>query len=176
MKPPFSLFVIVIFCCSFVKQNSDYLNWEPNRHLSFSDFKGTAPSNISSKSAVNSSISISYQISQIPGKTPEVIIFNKFDRSGSWIKLKTREILDLQQIHFDYSELYARKIRKEIMVLKHKKVTEKEKYIYTITKFANRLNKLKNKENALLYDQPHLIKIMKKDVSDSLKLYADYTK
>lgn len=176
MKSFFPLLGIIIFCSSFITQNNDYVNWTAGKQLSAADFKGKVPSGTSKKSAVSSAISISYQISQIPGKVPEIIISNRFDRKSSWIKLKTKEVVDLQQIHFDYSELYARKIRKEVKSLNKKKITDKQKYIYTITEIAGKLSKLKIKENALLYDQPHLIELMKKDVSDSLKLYAEFTK
>jgi len=176
VKHIFSVLIIISFCCSFVTHDNDYLDWMPNRSLSFGDFRGNIPADVSSKSAVSSSISLSYQITQIPGKTPEIIIFNRFDRNASWIQLKTQEILDLQQIYFDYSELYARKIRKEIKIMNQKNITDKQKYINLITQIAGKLSKVRSKENAMLYDQPHLIKIMKKDISDSLKLYADYLK
>lgn len=176
MKTVFLFSAISFFCFSFVAFDNDYLDWSPERPLSFSDFKGAVPKDAASKSAVNTAVSLSYQISQIPGKVPEVIIFNRFDRNASWIKLKTREVLDLQQIHFDYSELYARKIRKEINTMNGKGIVEKQKYTDVITQVAGKLSKMRNKNNAVLYDQPHLIKIMKKDISDSLRLYADYMK
>jgi len=60
--------------------------------------------------------------------------------------------------------------------MNQKNITDKQKYINLITQIAGKLSKVRSKENAMLYDQPHLIKIMKKDISDSLKLYADYLK
>ena len=176
MRTVFICWAVIFFCCSFVTEKNDYIQWSSTTSLTFADFKGKIPPGTSPKSAVNSSIAISYQISQVPGEVPNVVIFNVFDRNTSWIQVKTNEILDLQQINFDYSELYARKIRKGIKEMNQKKITDKQKYIQKISEVAGKLSKIKNNNNILLHDQPHLIKLMKKDISDSLKLYSDFTK
>lgn len=156
--------------------NPDYLEWSHERSLKFEDFKASIPKTATSNSAVNLSTVLSYQTKQEQGKVPHITILNLIDRNTSWIKVKKTEILELQQIKFDYAELYARKIRKEMNVMNKNGVKEKQKYIDVISKISNQLDRRQRLNNVLLEDQPHLIKIMKKDISDSLHLYKEYKK
>ena len=114
-----SLFIIFIgFTLSFVKP--DYLEWNSSNKLSYSDFKAGVPKGISKNLAVSLTTVISYEVRQEKGKVPQMKILNLVDRNSSWIKIKKQGILDLQQIKFDYSELYARKIRKEMKKMNQK--------------------------------------------------------
>ncbi len=164
----------MIFCFSFL--NTDYLEWSNERALTFADFKGSVPKNTNAKNTVNLTTLLSYETKQTQGQVPKITILNLIDRNSSWIKVKKQEILDIQQVKFDYSELYARKIRKEMASMNKKGIKEKEKYIQVITKYAQAFEKKQRLNNVLLDDQPHLIKIMKKDVSDSLNLFREYKK
>lgn len=171
-KIPFLLAVFVVF--SFA--NPDYLEWNKDRSLTFTDFRASVPKNTGSNKAVSLTTVISFQTKQVTGGVPKVTVFNLIDRNASWIKVKKTEILELQQLKFDYSELYARKIRKEIMLMNKKGIKDKQKYTDVITKYANASEKRHRTHNILLEEQPHLIKIMKKDVQDSLNLYKAYAK
>src|SRR5690606_26822656 len=119
---------------------------------------------------------ISYETQQSQGQVPKVSILNLVDRNASWIKVKNPEILKIQQIKFDYSELYARKIRKEMANMNKKGIKDRQKYIDVISKLAQASEKRQRNNNVLMEDQPHLIKIMKKDIQDSLNLYQEYAK
>ncbi|HUH34702.1 MAG TPA: hypothetical protein VL022_02630 [Moheibacter sp.] len=153
----------------FTNIKPDYLNWSADKKISFADFKAQAPKGKSAE-AVSLSTLISYEIRQEAKKPPQIKIANLLDRNASWIKTKNQDILAIQQIKFDYSELYARKIRKEIKSMNQKKVTDQKKYLQVITHYSNQFEKTQRKRNVLLQDQPHLIKIMQKDIKDSLNL------
>lgn len=153
--------------------NPDYLEWSTTP-IKFSDFKGTPPKN--SASPVNLSTVISFQTKQIQGKAPEITIYNRMDRDASWINSKKEEILKIQQIHFNTSELYARKIRKEMKRMNGKKILDKEKYTAVIKKQTSILHKIQKSKKVLLEDQPNLIKLWDKQIKDSLNLFKDYTK
>lgn len=168
------LFVLtLVFSLAFL--NQDYVEWSKDKKLSFTDFKGKVPT-ANSNSAVNLSTLISYQTSQEQGKIPKITVFNYVDRSSSWIKVKKQEVLDIQQIKFDYSELNVRKIRKEMDNMNKKGIKERQKYIDAITKLNQASKQKNNSKFVMLEDQPHLIKIMKKDIADSLNVYKNYAK
>lgn len=169
-----ALFVFAIANFSFL--NPDYLEWSHERSLKFEDFKASIPKTAAANSAVNLSTVLSYQTKQIQGEVPQITILNLIDRNTSWIKVKKTEILELQQVKFDYAELYARKIRKEMKAMNKNGVKDKQKYIDVISKISKQLDKRQRLNYILLEDQPHLIKIMQKDISDSLNLYKEYNK
>lgn len=176
MNKLFSLVLLIIMGISFAFINQDYFEWSTEKKLSFNDFKGKIPSNIATGASVNLSTLISYQTSQTQGSVPKITIFNYVDRNNSWIKVKKQEILDIQQIKFDQSELTVRKIRKEMENMNKKGVKDRQAYLDRITKMSQAAKQKNNSKFVMLEDQPHLIKIMKKDVSDSLNLYKAYAK
>lgn len=169
-----ALIITFLFGASFL--NQDYFEWSKEKKLTFTDFKGKIPTGTSSSSSVNLSTLISYQTSQAQGAVPKVTVFNYVDRNGSWIKVKKQEILDIQQIKFDQSELTVRKIRKEMENMNKKGIKDRQSYIDRISKMSQAAKQKNNSKFVMLEDQPHLIKIMKKDISDSLNLYKAYAK
>lgn len=171
--------LLVIFCLfllfnlAFIKPN--YIEWSDTKKLNFSDFKANPPSGNTSK-IVELKTVISYEFQQEKGKVPNVTVLNFVDRNASWIKMKSQNVLDLQQIRFDYSELYVRKARKEIKAMTKKGITNKEAYINTISKYASQYEKNQRKRNVALEDQPHLIKLSQKTIKDSLEIYKNFAK
>ncbi len=172
--PELLCLLLIVFSFSFL--NPDYLEWSTERELTFADFKAKVPKNASAGTAVSLSTVFSYETQQTKGEVPKITILNLIDRNASWIKVKKPEILAIQQIKFDYAELYARKIRKEMAAMNKKGIKDKQKYLDLIAKIAQTSEKRQRQNNILLEDQPHLIKIMKKDISDSLNLYKEYKK
>lgn len=92
------------------------LLWESNRKLQWGDFKGKPKywSNFAAQTVTT--IEQSYSCEE------EVFVFNiiaKFNKAKSWTKTsKSKRILAHEQKHFDLTELYARKMRKEYSQLK----------------------------------------------------------
>lgn len=167
--------ILCIFSVLFYSFNldTDYLEWSETP-LKFSDFKGTAPKN--SASPVNLSTMISFQTKQVQGSPPEITIYNRMDRNASWINSKKEEILRIQQIHFNTSELYARKIRKEMEKMNDSKIIEREKYTEAIKKYTSKLHKIQKSKKVLLEDQPNLINLWDKQIKDSLNIFKNYAK
>lgn len=168
------LFVFGLFNFSFF--NQDLLEWSESKKLSFADFKGKIPAGAAKAQKVNMTTIIAYEIREEKGKAPQMKIMNFVDRGASWTTVKKPEILQIQQIKFDYSELYARKIRKKMLDMNKKNIKEKQKYLDEIGKMVRISEKRQRESSSLLNDQPHLIKIMQKDISDSLNLYKNFKK
>lgn len=166
------LCIISVLFYSF-NLDPDYLEWS-EAPLKFSDFKGTAPKN--SASPVNLATMISFQTRQVQGSPPEITIFNRMDRNSSWMSKQKEDILRIQQIHFNTSELYARKIRKEMKKMNDSKITEKEKYSDVIKKYTKTLHNIQKSKKVLLEDQPNLIKLWDKQIRDSLNMFKSYAK
>jgi hypothetical protein len=175
MKKLSGIVIALFLSVSTAFLTQDYFEWSPEKKLSFQDFKGSIPTG-NSGSAVNLSTLITYQTSQAAGTVPTVTILNYVDRKGSWIKVKKQEVLDIQQIKFDYYELNVRKIRKEMENMNKKGIKDRQKYVDVISKMAADTKRKNNSKFIMLEDQPHLIKIMKKDIADSLNLYKAYAK
>lgn len=161
------------FAVSTFSIEPDYLEWS-DKPLEFTDFKASAPKGSGSK--VNLSTMISFQTKVIQGTPPEITIYNRMDRNSSWISIKNEAVLKIQQIHFNTSELYARKIRKEMKRMHNAKVLDKEKYTSVIREYTNQLHKMQKSKKVLLEDQPHLINLWDKQINDSLKMYQDFAK
>lgn len=170
MKKKLLLLFLIGFSAHVFPQ--DYLEWDAKRKLTFSDFKAPVPKN--NIENVRLSTKISFQTKKVNGKVVDFKIFNQLDRNDSWIKTKQQEIIDIQQIHFNLSELYARKIRKDVQILLENKEENKEKYVEIVKKHTQNLNKLTQSKSILIEDQPHLINIWEKEISDSLNLYNNF--
>lgn len=168
------LLLLLFLGVSFAFTEPDYMEWSPKRMLSFSDFKGSVPAHVSSNSAVNLATVLTYEIKQEAGKPPQVKIRNLVDRNSSWMKNKNEEILALQQIKFDRTELSARKIRKKMEEMRKQGIKDKQKYIDIVTEMSNESARDMQRNNVLMDEQIHLIELMKTSIQDSLKLYSAY--
>ena len=86
--------------------------WDKNRKTTFDDFQAK-PDNASEMNLV---FYHGFYLYSSPFNKPKVIAF--FDRDESWVKDNTkfnyRELLKLQQIAFNLTEVYARKCNEEI--------------------------------------------------------------
>ena len=95
-------------------QEEGVVLWTPNKKLAWSDFKGK-PSNISNAAAITAS-GISYNFSAQGTKDKMELDFKvdtHFYPNKSWYKpkLANLNILSHEQLHFDISEVFARKLR-----------------------------------------------------------------
>lgn len=176
MKKISGITLLAFMGLSMAFMNQDYFEWSPEKKLSFNDFKGKIPTDLSKGASVNLSTLISYTTSQTQGNVPKITIFNYVDRNGSWIKVKKQEVLDIQQIKFDQAELNIRKIRKEMDDMNKKGIKDRQKYIDAIAQMNQKTKARSQSKFVMLEDQPHLIKMMKKEISDSLNLYKSYAK
>ncbi len=107
-------FLLLFFSVFFGLASSQRFEWSSERKLTWNDFK--APENIDNDESVAYSYTgISYNVTRSSQKI-SFKIQALFDSQKSWKKNKSPNayILQHEQLHFDITELFARKIRKMI--------------------------------------------------------------
>jgi len=89
--------------------------WDNSYHLSWNDFKGVPNFEYRSDALTSSSIYFGYRFDG--HRTYEVEVYSSFFRDKSWVKegSPNRALLEHEQRHFDLTEIYARKLRKELI-------------------------------------------------------------
>ena len=117
---------ITLLSFSFVKDN--FILWQENKKLKIQDFKAdnkdTIKVNRQQFLGAISAIRIEYSSFQRnKNSVPDFSIKTYFDPNESWMLLKNDYVLQHEQIHFDLTELYARKMRKSVESLRQKNVT-----------------------------------------------------
>ena len=117
---------ISLLSFSFVKDN--FILWQENKKLKIQDFKAenkdTIKVNRQQFLGAISAIRIEYSSFQRnKNSVPDFSIKTYFDPNESWMLLKNDYVLQHEQIHFDLTELYARKMRKSVESLRQKNVT-----------------------------------------------------
>ena len=122
----FSVCFISLLSFSFVKD--EFILWQENKKLKIQDFradnKDTVKVNRQQFLGAISAIRIEYSSFQRnKNSVPDFSIKTYFDPNESWMLLKNDYVLQHEQIHFDLTELYARKMRKSVESLRQKNVT-----------------------------------------------------
>jgi hypothetical protein len=116
------LTLTLIACAAAAQTTVDArLEWNEYYKLSWDDFQGI-PSTESHGDAATS-----VQIKAKPFYIKDEIhydVYAYFNRQKSWKREQTPDLLQHEQLHFDIAELYARKIRQEIMRLKSLNVND----------------------------------------------------
>ena len=117
---------ISLMSFSFVKD--EFILWQENKKLKIQDFraenKDTIKVNRQQFLGAISAIRIEFSSFQRnKNSVPDFSIKTYFDPNESWMLLKNDYVLQHEQIHFDLTELYARKMRKSVESLRQKNVT-----------------------------------------------------
>jgi hypothetical protein len=87
-----------------------YIEWRADAPLVWDDFKGSAESNTDMLAMTKSKLKYKWGCDEEGNFNFEVIA--RFDRGTSWkIGNPDKELLAHEQLHFDITELYARKMR-----------------------------------------------------------------
>lgn len=126
--------------------SDDLLLWSSSSDLRYNDFKAQKNDTIKLGNhkylGAMSAINIEYSTQKL-GKfgIPKVVIKNYFNRNNSWMIVKDPYVLQHEQIHFNISELYARKMRKSVESLRQKNVYDVNIYHQKI-KYWNEQNQL----------------------------------
>ena len=113
---------------SFTFVKDEFILWQENKKLKIQDFKAdnkdTVKVNQQQFLGAISAIRIEYSSFQRnKNSVPDFSIKTYFDPNESWMLLKNDYVLQHEQIHFDLTELYARKMRKSVESLRQKNVT-----------------------------------------------------
>jgi hypothetical protein len=151
------LIFVIIICCSTVpnyryekacSQEENTILWSNDRKLRWEDFKGvpdTSHSVLVTVAGTTSVINFEYKTakSMITSYNIEAI----FIKNKSWTITSDIQTLEHEQLHFDITELYARKIRKTFDSLRSRKNYIEDNYV----KVYNR-NIMEKNELDDLYD------------------------
>ena len=105
---------LTVLLCTSISESKDIIYWSEDQPLTWEDFAGKPIDNHHDFSALTSSGIVHYK-----GCKNGKIIYKVrayFERNESWVKTEGRTDYHLshEQIHFDITELYARKLRKEL--------------------------------------------------------------
>ena len=120
-------------------QSDDKILWSSNRKLKSDDFKGKSDTTNLMVGAITES---GFEIieNHLEREIPKYIIESNFIKSKSWIRIKNNYVLAHEQLHFDISELFARKIRKSFDSLNIKKVKDHEVYNKIYFEYGKKYN------------------------------------
>jgi len=115
---------LIIICLCFFQvhaQGDNAILWDPSHRLSWADFKAAPPANSPIAATTASGIAYSFSAMQ-QGSAMEVdcTVGAYFYPESSWHRpeVANANILSHEQLHFDISELFARKMRSKIKVFR----------------------------------------------------------
>ena len=94
-------------------ESDNQFQWTAHKKLSWNDFRG-AVNAATAESAAATDCGIGFKASaKVPGRKPEIIVYNTFYATKSWVREDARlpSILVHEQGHFDLCEIYTRKLR-----------------------------------------------------------------
>jgi hypothetical protein len=112
---------ILLFICfgltSFA-QDKDLIPWQAERRLTWGDFvkkRDNGPNGL--KALTTAGIGVEFECN---GPEPRVMVSCHFKKKESWTRTtESKALLAHEQLHFDATELFARKLRKKLSDLKY---------------------------------------------------------
>lgn len=123
-----SICIVFIFSSSF-QSNDKVIVWSKTRKLTWNDFQGNISHDKTNEvinvykegeqDAARSRMTIALYF-QCEGNKANHKIRAEFEKNNSWYnaKYKTESVLSHEQLHFDITELYARKLKAKLAALK----------------------------------------------------------
>jgi hypothetical protein len=157
-------------------QNEQFIEWSPVKRLTWDDYLARPASSSEAAAITSTALGVEYHLKN---NTLSYTITCRFSKTHSWGRHKTDYILQHEQGHFDITELFARKLAKELREYKFnphkyqddvgkiykKLMDEKEEYQ---NKYDKDTDFSRNKDKQVEW----LEKI--KDELDELDEYANY--
>ena len=112
------LFIILALTLQPADSGSErYLTWAAEEKLSWNDFMGDPDISTEMKAHTNSKLKFRWTCDN---NKLNFTVSASFDRHTSWKKADvTDHLLAHEQLHFDITELYARKLRKAVLELEN---------------------------------------------------------
>lgn len=141
---------IVVVCLLIVPlvartQEEQFIEWSPAKKLTWGDYLAS-PSSLSDAAAITSTaLGIEYHLRN---NTLTYKISCRFSKTRSWGKDKTSYILQHEQGHFDITEIFARKLAKEIKQYKFNPRTYQEDLSKLYKKIMEDKEQYQNKYDA----------------------------
>ncbi|WP_250434092.1 DUF922 domain-containing protein [Hanstruepera flava] len=112
------MFRILVFCLIplFLLKSDQSIPWQKNYKLSWENFIGQPDTNSDAAAVTSSGITFGYRLSRVNNVVESIRVeaTAHFYPEKSWFKPKEADnhILAHEQLHFDITELYTRKLRK----------------------------------------------------------------
>jgi hypothetical protein len=158
-------------------QKEEEIPWSAARRLEWSDFKGEPDGNDTNAALTSSKIVFGYNYNSRDGFSWHIACL--FNKNRSWVKIKNDFILAHEQGHFDITEIYARRLQKQLKQYSFNKDKAQKEVpaIYqsimkeqseTQNRYDNETDHSRKKEIQLAW-----LERIKKELND-LKEYADY--
>lgn len=138
------------------KLQNDTVVWRADYHLQFEDFKGKRPAR--GVVAAAAQVGILFHVKEIDGEMV-FIVEAIFVKSKSFIKDSSQYSLNHEQIHFDITELYTRKMRKKLQSINYKKVKNMQSEINKV--YDNINQDLRKEQEEYDKDTEHGINMVK---------------
>jgi len=104
------------------KEEDEFINWTPSR-LTWNNYKGKPDRHDDAAAITSTALGMEYHVR---GSKLNFKITCRFSKTKSWGKHKTDYILQHEQGHFDITEIFARKLAKELLAYKFKRKTFEE--------------------------------------------------
>lgn len=166
MRVVFLFLLIVINASVFAQKNAPSIVWNENTDLTWNDFKAR-PNKVSHFKALTStsiSLGVNYE-----NTTLTIDITNEFYPKKSWTKVegeKSQNLLAHESLHFDISELFARKLRQKVLETKFK--SRGQKLINEISSlYQETMRELEKVQRAYDKETDHSVK---KEIQDKWEL------
>ncbi|RKR06497.1 uncharacterized protein DUF922 [Maribacter vaceletii] len=132
-------FFILIFFSVSILSAQDYTTilWDSNNKLTWENFKGKIPLHSRAAATTASGVTYKYSAQRIRGElNVSFIVSAYFYPKKSWYNpsLCDSLILSHEQLHFDISELYARKLKRKLdaTTFTHGSLKKEVKSIYNV--------------------------------------------
>ncbi|MCS6990968.1 MAG: DUF922 domain-containing protein [Chitinophagales bacterium] len=112
--------LLLYLALSWVRINDREVVWSAHRPLTYADFRGRIPSNSPWAATTRSTIRFSYET--VNGALTQWEVRATFDPQASWMRVKEPAVLQHEQLHFDITEVYARKFCRHLQRLQGSRV------------------------------------------------------
>ena len=121
MKKFLCLISFLVLLSSFYQDRKDIIVWQEGKLLTWDDFQGKPAKRFSAASTHYNT----FKTTEEKGNKAEVVVEAIFYKNKSWKKMSwcNNDVLAHEQKHFDIVELYARKLRKQILERKYSSYT-----------------------------------------------------
>ncbi|HMG68154.1 MAG TPA: DUF922 domain-containing protein [Chitinophagaceae bacterium] len=111
LLPEIILLSFLIFPVFIQAQDDESIEWSNGKRLNWSDYLAKPAASSEAAAITSTSIGIEYHVRN---NEFTYSITCRFSKTRSWGKYKTDYILQHEQGHFDITEIYARKLAKEL--------------------------------------------------------------
>ncbi|MFT7158712.1 MAG: hypothetical protein ACI8Q1_003746 [Parvicella sp.] len=148
LKRIYLIQLIALFAYPVFGQHLASIEWSANNELEWSNYEYIETGLFVKEALTYSSIQIA-SILKDDASTPNYKITALFYSSKSWINdTSSNSLLKHEQLHFDITEVFARKMRKRVSLLREAGITDDKIYLDELTRLYNECQEFQSK-----YDQ-----------------------